>query len=48
MADPTSTRAPTGATGVLVLASGEVIWGRGFGAEGQAVGDVCFNTAMKG
>ena len=48
MADPTSTRAPTGATGVLVLASGEVVWGRGFGAEGQAVGEVCFNTAMTG
>ena len=39
---------PTGATGVLVLASGEVVWGRGFGAEGQAVGEVCFNTAMTG
>ncbi|MBL0925001.1 MAG: glutamine-hydrolyzing carbamoyl-phosphate synthase small subunit [Sphingomonadaceae bacterium] len=48
MADPTTTRAPQGATGVLVLASGEVIWGRGFGAEGQAVGEVCFNTAMTG
>ena len=48
MAEPTSTRAPSGATGVLVLASGEVIWGRGFGAEGAAVGEVCFNTAMTG
>ena len=48
MADPTSTRAPSGATGVLVLESGEVIWGRGFGAEGAAVGEVCFNTAMTG
>ena len=48
MADPTSTRAPSGATGVLVLESGEVIWGRGFGAEGSAVGEVCFNTAMTG
>ena len=48
MADPTSTRAPNGATGVLVLASGEVIWGRGFGAQGAAVGEVCFNTAMTG
>ena len=48
MADPNSSRAPPGATGVLVLASGEVIWGRGFGAEGQAVGEVCFNTAMTG
>jgi carbamoyl-phosphate synthase small subunit len=33
---------------VLVLASGEVIWGRGFGAEGVAVGEVCFHTAMTG
>jgi carbamoyl-phosphate synthase small subunit len=48
MADPNSLRAPSGATGVLVLASGEVIWGCGFGAEGQAVGEVCFNTAMTG
>ena len=28
--------------------SGEVVWGRGFGAEGQAVGEVCFHTAMTG
>jgi len=41
-------RAPDGATGVLVLADGTIIWGRGFGAEGQAVGEVCFNTAMTG
>jgi carbamoyl-phosphate synthase small subunit len=39
---------PEGATGVLVLASGDVIWGRGFGAEGEAVGEVCFHTAMTG
>ncbi len=48
MADPNSSRAPSGATGVLVLASGEVVWGRGFGAEGQGVGELCFNTAMTG
>ncbi len=35
-------------TGVLVLASGEAIFGFGFGAEGSAVGEVCFNTAMTG
>lgn len=35
-------------TGVLVLASGEVIEGFGFGAQGHAVGEVCFNTAMTG
>ena len=48
MADAQSLRAPSGATGVLVLASGEVVWGRGFGAEGEAVGEVCFHTAMTG
>jgi carbamoyl-phosphate synthase small subunit len=25
-----------------------MVWGRGFGAEGEAVGEVCFNTAMTG
>lgn len=39
---------PKAATAVLVLASGEAIWGRGFGAQGHAVGEVCFNTAMTG
>jgi len=39
---------PKGATGCLVLADGAVIWGSGFGAEGAAVGEVCFNTAMTG
>ncbi|MGK6319866.1 glutamine-hydrolyzing carbamoyl-phosphate synthase small subunit [Sphingomonas sp. DT-204] len=48
MADANPSRAPAGATGVLVLASGEIVWGRGFGAEGEAVGEVCFHTAMTG
>lgn len=49
MADPANSRAqPSGATGVLVLADGTVIWGHGFGAVGSAVGEVCFNTAMTG
>jgi carbamoyl-phosphate synthase small subunit len=49
MADPASSRAqPSRATGVLVLADGTVLWGRGFGAVGSAVGEVCFNTAMTG
>ena len=39
---------PSGATGVLVLGDGTVIWGKGFGATGNAVGEVCFNTAMTG
>ncbi|GGZ01182.1 glutamine-hydrolyzing carbamoyl-phosphate synthase small subunit [Novosphingobium colocasiae] len=50
MADAATSHAPKpdGATGVLVLAGGQVIWGRGFGAVGEAVGEVCFNTAMTG
>jgi len=40
--------APKGATGILVLADGTIVWGRGFGATGSAVGEVCFNTAMTG
>ncbi len=50
MADaaPSLAPQPAGATGVLVLADGHVAWGRGFGAEGAAVGEVCFNTAMTG
>jgi carbamoyl-phosphate synthase small subunit len=48
MADARPKPAPAGATGLLVLADGTVIRGRGFGAEGEAVGEVCFNTAMTG
>jgi carbamoyl-phosphate synthase small subunit len=50
MADarPTPASQPSGATGVLVFADGRVAWGRGFGAEGAAVGELCFNTAMTG
>jgi carbamoyl-phosphate synthase small subunit len=53
----TATRAPARttsawpkpvSTGLLVLADGTVIEGRGCGAEGSAVGEVCFNTAMTG
>jgi len=38
----------SGATGVLVLADGTVFEGIGVGATGEAVGEVCFNTAMTG
>jgi len=30
------------------MADGTVVWGIGIGAEGAAVGEVCFNTAMTG
>ena len=39
---------PEGATGVIVFADGRTAWGQGFGAEGEAVGELCFNTAMTG
>ena len=40
---------PKGATAILVLATGEVFWGTGFGAHTQGrVGEVCFNTGMTG
>ena len=50
MADAASSHVskPEGATGVIVLSDGHVIWGRGFGAEGEAVGEICFNTSMTG
>ena len=35
-------------TALLVLADGTVLEGFGLGAEGKAVGEVCFNTAMTG
>ncbi len=35
-------------TGLLVLADGTVLEGFGLGATGDAVGEVCFNTAMTG
>jgi carbamoyl-phosphate synthase small subunit len=39
---------PSGATAVLVLHDGTVFWGRGAGATGTQVGEVCFNTSMTG
>ncbi|TPW34961.1 glutamine-hydrolyzing carbamoyl-phosphate synthase small subunit [Oecophyllibacter saccharovorans] len=40
---------PAGATAVLVLADGTVLWGKGFGACNEALtGELCFCTAMTG
>ena len=50
MSDSTN-RAPTppeDATAALILADGTVFWGRGVGAIGDAVGEVCFNTSLTG
>jgi carbamoyl-phosphate synthase small subunit len=39
---------PQRPTAALVLADGTVFWGRGIGAAGTRIGEVCFNTAMTG
>ncbi|WP_292553520.1 carbamoyl-phosphate synthase domain-containing protein, partial [Mesorhizobium sp.] len=45
MTAPWNTEKPTA---LLVLADGTVIEGRGLGATGSAVAEVCFNTALTG
>ena len=45
---PAATAVPPGVTAALVLADGTIFWGRGFGATGETVGEVCFNTSMTG
>ncbi len=39
---------PPKATACLALADGTVFYGRGFGATGETVAELCFNTAMTG
>src|SRR4051794_4022595 len=51
MIDPTAAwppPRPPDCNAALVLADGTVYWGRGVGATGQAVGEVCFNTSITG
>jgi carbamoyl-phosphate synthase small subunit len=43
-----ATQLMPGATAVLALANGTVLQGIGAGAVGEALGEVCFNTAMSG
>ncbi|HEY0106116.1 MAG TPA: carbamoyl-phosphate synthase domain-containing protein, partial [Rhizomicrobium sp.] len=45
---PAAAPAAAFARGALVLADGTVFEGTGFGAPGDGVGEVCFNTAMTG
>jgi carbamoyl-phosphate synthase small subunit len=45
---PAVTRQAPGATAILVLGDGTVVWGRGIGAVGKVVGEICFNTSMTG
>src|SRR5215475_10424329 len=39
---------PPDCNAALALADGTLFWGRGLGATGTAVGEVCFNTAVTG
>ncbi len=39
---------PDAASAVIVLSDGSVFFGRGFGAETRAVGEICFHTGMTG
>lgn len=39
---------PEHADAALVLADGQVFWGRGAGFNGESLGELCFNTAMNG
>ena len=48
MSYPSVMQDVSAATGILALADGTVFAGRGSGAEGQTVGELCFNTAMTG
>ncbi|MCX7559325.1 glutamine-hydrolyzing carbamoyl-phosphate synthase small subunit [Sulfitobacter sp. F26204] len=43
-----SAPAPTRPTACLALADGSIFYGMGFGATGQTVAELCFNTAMTG
>ncbi len=45
---PHYSQKPERANAVLVLGDGSVFWGRGVGAEGAALGEVCFNTSITG
>ncbi|TQV70251.1 glutamine-hydrolyzing carbamoyl-phosphate synthase small subunit [Denitrobaculum tricleocarpae] len=45
---PSSLQQPEGVTASLVLSDGSVFWGKGLGATGTSVGEVCFNTSMTG
>jgi len=47
-AAPQDRSQPEWATGALVLPDGSVFWGRGIGATGVAVAEVCFNTSLTG
>ena len=46
--DHINTTRPKGCNAALVLDDGSVFWGRGAGAKGVAIGEVCFHTGLTG
>ncbi len=48
MPDLSRIQAPQNATAVVVFANGSLLWGKGIGAQGESIGEVCFNTSMTG
>lgn len=48
MSDFSSTKTPTDASAVIVLSDGSIFWGKGIGAQKEAVGEICFNTSITG
>jgi len=48
MTQTSTPKQPSNATAVILFADGTTYFGRGFGAETEAVGEVCFNTGMTG
>lgn len=48
MTDVYNQKRPDNATAAIFLADGDIIWGRGIGAKGAQVGEICFNTGMSG
>lgn len=48
MPQPSSLIQPVRATACLALSDGTVFYGKGFGAEGETVAELVFNTAMTG
>ena len=48
MSTLSTVKQPENATAVILFADGTTFFGRGFGAETKAVGEVCFNTGMTG
>lgn len=48
MSNSSNTTPPANATGVIVLSDGTIIWGKGFGAQNNVGGEICFNTSITG